>query len=233
MSVRDEHWRLFAERDPAALHIAVFAKPLVPGRVKTRLIPALGAAGAAALQRNLLDRTLTVAREAAGPRVSLWVAGDPAHATLGPVRDRFRVPAYPQQGADLGARMRSAIAALSPIHRCVLLIGSDCPVLAAADLRAAGRAVNDADTDAVFIPVEDGGYVLVGLGPAARDRRAAVLDALFGDIAWGTARVMAQTRARLVAAGFTWREQPMLWDIDRPEDLLRARALGVLNALPE
>lgn len=231
MSVRDPECRWAPAGDAADLHVAVFAKPLVPGRVKTRLIPALGAEGAVALQHELLRRTLRAACEAAGPQVSLWVAGDPGHATLAPFRDEFGVSVHAQQGEHLGARMRSAMAALWPVHARVLLIGSDCPVLTATELDAAGQALRGAETEAVFIPVEDGGYGLVGLGPAARPRRTAILDALFRDTVWSTANVMARTRARLADAGLGWHERPMLWDIDRPADVARARALGLLSGV--
>ena len=38
--------------------IVIFAKAPVPGRVKTRLIPALGAEGSAALAAEMLERTV-------------------------------------------------------------------------------------------------------------------------------------------------------------------------------
>jgi glycosyltransferase A (GT-A) superfamily protein (DUF2064 family) len=38
---------------------------------------------------------------------------------------------------------------------------------------------------------------------------------------------MAQTRARLAALGWRWRELPEVWDVDRPEDVAR---LGALRA---
>lgn len=41
------------------LRIVIFAKAPHPGRVKTRLIPALGAQGAAALAERMLCRTVT------------------------------------------------------------------------------------------------------------------------------------------------------------------------------
>lgn len=79
--------------------------------------------------------------------------------------------------------------------------------------------------DAVFIPAEDGGYVLVGL------RRP--LPRLFEDIDWGSERVMTQTRARLHELGLSWRELPTLWDIDRPQDLDRLASIdGVSRWLP-
>ncbi len=71
--------------------------------------------------------------------------------------------------------------------------------------------------DAVFIPAEDGGYVLVGLRrPQPR---------LFEGIDWGSERVMAQTRERLSELGLRWVELPTLWDVDRPGDLLRLATL--------
>lgn len=210
------------------LHIAVFAKPFVPGEVKTRLIPSVGAEGAARLQAAMLWHTLSVAHEVAGERVSLWIAGDPDHATLQPFRAAFAPSLHRQQGHDLGARMRTAMAASLQHSARVLLIGCDCPVLSAASLRDAAAAMDDGGRDAVFIPVEDGGYVLVGLNARPGHQRA-VLDAMFRRMAWSTERVMTQTRAQLTAAGISWAEQPMLWDIDRPADLRRAQRLGLLG----
>ena len=71
------------------------------------------------------------------------------------------------------------------------------------------------------IPAEDGGYVLIGL--------ARPVASLFHDIAWGSDRVMAQSRERLRAAGVRWRELAPSWDVDRPEDLARLRASGIMS----
>ena len=118
---------------------------------------------------------------------------------------------------DLGTRMalalESALAAGSP----ALLIGCDCPVLTPAYLREAAAALAEGN-DAVFGPAEDGGYALIG---AARSPSAQ----LFEDIAWGTSTVMQATRARLARGNWRWRELELLWDLDRPEDLLRWRQL--------
>ena len=69
--------------------------------------------------------------------------------------------------------------------------------------------------DAVFCPVEDGGYALVALRQVAAE--------LFEDIAWSTAGVMAVTRRRLRALEWRWTEIPLRWDVDQPEDLRRLR----------
>ncbi|MBK8741661.1 MAG: DUF2064 domain-containing protein [Betaproteobacteria bacterium] len=71
--------------------------------------------------------------------------------------------------------------------------------------------------DAVFLPAEDGGYVLIGLRQP--------LPVLFDGIAWGTGCVTEATRIRLRAIGATWREPKVLWDVDRPADLPRLDAL--------
>ena len=123
-----------------------------------------------------------------------------------------------QSGADLGARMLAAIQpALAACSR-VLLLGSDCPALAARHLRQADRALREG-SDAVFVPCEDGGYALIGL------RR--VDPRLFDGVAWGGASVMEETRARLRQLGWSWRELETLWDVDRPDDLIRLRAAGI------
>jgi glycosyltransferase A (GT-A) superfamily protein (DUF2064 family) len=74
--------------------------------------------------------------------------------------------------------------------------------------------------DAVFLPAEDGGYALVGaLRPLAP---------IFAGIAWSTREVMAETRARLRAAALSWSEPAIVWDVDRPDDVVRLIAGGLL-----
>lgn len=158
------------------------------------------------------------------------MAGDPEHATLDPFRDVFAPTVHAQTGDDLGTRMRSAMATLCATHAQVLLVGCDCPVLSAHEVRDAARALDGYDNDVVFIPVEDGGYILIGVRTQpASERQKAVLDAVFNGIPWSTAQVMMKTRDRLATAGLRWAEQATLWDIDRPEDLQRAVAMAVLD----
>jgi rSAM/selenodomain-associated transferase 1 len=165
--------------------------------VKTRLIPLLGAAGAARLHARLLARALATARAARLGDATLWTTRR-------------------QRGADLGARMLHAFRhGLRRAERMVL-IGADCPVLAARDLRRAARWLAGG-ADAVLAPAEDGGYALIGL------RRVSAR--LFEGIEWGGPRVMAQTRARLAALGWRWRELAEVWDVDRPEDVPRLATL--------
>jgi rSAM/selenodomain-associated transferase 1 len=195
--------------------IAVFARAPLAGTAKTRLIPALGAAAAARLQRRLTLQALAVARRAALGRVTLWGAPDDQQRFFRAVQRACGVDLRSQSGPDLGTRMAAAFAAQAgPL----LLIGSDCPALQPAHLVAAAQILLDEPPqDAVFIPAEDGGYVLVGLRCPQPQ--------LFEAIEWGSERVMAQTRQRLSGSGLRWAELPWLWDVDRPADLLRLATL--------
>ncbi|MER2582515.1 MAG: glycosyltransferase, partial [Candidatus Competibacter sp.] len=56
--------------------LLIFAKAPIPGRVKTRLAGRLGTRGAARLYRQLLCRTLALARAARLCPVELWCAPD-------------------------------------------------------------------------------------------------------------------------------------------------------------
>ena len=190
--------------------VAILARAPVPGAAKTRLIPALGAAGAARLQRWMLQRTVAMALVADVGPVSLWCAGDPAHPDFAVCRAFGRVDLHPQAEGDLGERMLAAVAS-SPTPAGTLVIGTDCPALGAAQLRESARALGG--NDAVVIPAEDGGYVLIGMKTPAPEA--------FAGVDWGSARVMAQTRQRLAALGWRWHEADPLWDVDLPRDLDR------------
>lgn len=190
--------------------IAVLAKAPVPGLAKTRLIPALGATGAAALAAQLLAHAATQAVAAGLGPVTLWGTPDLSHPLWRGLQEALGVGLALQAPGDLGQRMAQAFSASAgPL----LLTGTDMPGLQAAVLRAAAASL--ADHDAVFVPALDGGYGLVGL----RQATPAALRALFEGMAWSTPTVMAITRQRLAAAGLRHAELPVLPDIDEPADL--------------
>jgi rSAM/selenodomain-associated transferase 1 len=206
--------RAMAERTA----IAVLARAPEPGAAKTRLIPVLGANGAAALQARLIRRAVETATDAALGPVMLWAAPDETHVLFRTMRTRYGVTLNRQPDGDLGARMQAAAAAA---NGPVLIVGTDCPALNADRLHLAAATLRNYDV--VVIPAEDGGYVLIGLrAPHA---------ALFTGMEWGTVTVMAETRRRLQSLTLTWRELPTLWDIDRPEDLERLRREGFKELL--
>jgi uncharacterized protein len=185
--------------------VAVMAKAPVAGAVKTRLMPALGADGAARLAQRMLDHALDQARGAGLGEVVLACAPDTSHPAFVRQAERGGVRLVAQGEGDLGARMLRLFAP----GESVLLIGTDAPAIDAGVLRRAAAAL--ADADAVFVPTADGGYALIGLrGPQP---------VLFDNMPWSTARVMALTRERLARAGLRHVELPALHDIDEPADL--------------
>jgi rSAM/selenodomain-associated transferase 1 len=196
--------------------LAIFAKAPVPGYAKTRLIPLLGAEGAARLQERLIERALTVATEAVIGHVTLWCAPDAGHAFFRKAARRFDVELASQASGDLGARMLAAFQA-APGH--LVLMGADCPALTPADLRAAATAL--AQADVVIAPAEDGGYGLI----AARQP----IPELFGDMPWGTGDVARLTRERARRCDLTLVELPTAWDVDLPEDILRLAETGLVE----
>ena len=201
----------------------VFAKAPRAGEVKTRLIPVLGAGGAAALHGRLLHRTLATATNAGLGPVELHCAPDESDAFLRDCGRRYGVALAPQTGCDLGARLCNAFDEALARHPRIIIVGTDCPVLTEQHLRDAQAVLAQGD-DAVLVPAEDGGYALIGLTQC--DAR------LFEGIAWGTDSVLAATRERLKALGWRWRELETLWDIDRPEAYRRWSALADQHEKP-
>lgn len=207
---------------PEDVDIAVMAKAPQAGYAKTRLIPALGAGGAARLHRQLTLRTLgTVATACAaglGP-VTLWCAPDTRHRFFRALQQQCGLDLRTQPEVGLGQRMAHVFAKHGP--KPLLLIGTDCPALGTTHLHQAALALCSG-IDAVFITTEDGGYFLVGLRQPCPE--------IFAGIDWSTTRVMAQTRRRLSEQGLRWQEVATLWDVDRAEDVSRWRALQKAEA---
>ncbi len=197
--------------------IAIFAKAPIEGFAKTRLIPRLGAAGAALLQHRLIDRTVQTAVAAALGPVSLWCTPSIDHDVFANLATRFDLQLNRQPDGDLGARMLCAFATLTA-KGPTLLMGTDCAVITSTHLQRSACAL--AEADATAVPVEDGGYILLGLHRP--------VPSLFIDVDWGTPAVMDQTRQRAASAGIELIELEPLWDIDRPQDYDRAITQGVL-----
>ena len=187
------------------VNIAILSRAPIPGQTKTRLIPALGAEGAAELHRRLLHATVRTALQAGLGPVTLWCTPDTSHPEFAACVALGPLTLCPQASGDLGQRM------LATINGPTLIIGTDCPALTPAHLQQAAAALNEHDV--VLIPAEDGGYVLIGL----RQPEPAV----FANMTWGSATVFEQTRQRLRDTGLSWHELPALWDVDEPVDLAR------------
>ena len=195
--------------------VIVFARAPRAGRTKTRLIPALGHAGAAELYRCFLLDTLANLRHL-DAHVIVAAAAESDSQTLGTLAGDVCPGAelIVQSGADLGERMaNSAGEALSRGHPRVAVIGTDSPSLPP---HLVGQALDlAAERDLVLGPSFDGGYYLIGL--------RAPVPALFSGIEWSSASVLSDTLQRARDLRLTVALLEPWYDVDTPDDLERLR----------
>jgi len=194
------------------IQLAIFARAPIAGKCKTRLIPALGAEGAAQLHATLVEQTVKTALAVPHAEVTLWTVEEPCHTffqRLAADYPSLRWQLQPE--GDLGERMNHVFMTQ---QQPTLLMGSDCPAFTPDLLQHYAYLLTQ--NPVVFVPAEDGGYVLVGLQTPCPQ--------IFERMEWGTAEVMKQTRQRLQQMQIDWVEAESLWDIDRPEDLNRLTA---------
>ncbi|WP_421655958.1 TIGR04283 family arsenosugar biosynthesis glycosyltransferase [Leptothermofonsia sp. ETS-13] len=191
--------------------LIIFTRYPVPGAAKTRLIPALGAEGAAELHRTMAEYTLAQSRVLqSSDSVTLEVRfdGGSAIAMEAWLGSGLR---YQLQGeGDLGDRLiRAFQSAFDEGATSVIIIGTDCPELNAPLLQEAFKHLRHHNL--VLGPAVDGGYYLIGLrSPVPK---------LFQQIAWSTATVLRQTVEIAERLGLAIAYLPTLSDVDYPEDL--------------
>lgn len=206
------------------LRLIVFTRYPQPGQVKTRLIPALGAEGAARLQELMTGHTTLQARCCAAElKAEIEVRFD------GGGKKNFKnylgkdLIYSPQGEGNVGERMARAFdEAFRDGAQRVLLFGCDCPAIHAQSLAKAFDALDK--NDVVFGPAADGGYYLIGLRAPA--------PSLFDGIEWGTNTVWADTIKAASAHGMQVAEIDKLADVDRPEDLHWCKRLNAEESGP-
>jgi len=191
--------------------LIVFTRYPEPGKTKTRLAPRLGDKGAAGIQKELTENTLSRVRQLQKIHpvdVCIYFAGG----------DLVRMQAWlgsdlqyrQQKNGALGERLISACAdAFRQAYRRVVVIGSDCPGMTHRHLDLAFAAL--LHKDLVLGPATDGGYYLIGMNREARS--------LFTRIPWGTDAVFAETIQAGEKLGLSIEILEELSDVDRPEDL--------------
>lgn len=178
--------------------IVILAKAPEPGRVKTRLIPALGAERAAALCHAMSDDVIATVQSLGVPwRLAVDGAAHPWEG----------LPVEAQAQGDLGERLKHALRGGG------IAIGTDAPTLSAAYIRRAFTEL--AHADVVFGPAFDGGYVLVGVRPDAL--------AVFDDIPWSTEETLAVSVEHARGLGLTVSLLDFWYDVDALEDLVFLR----------
>jgi rSAM/selenodomain-associated transferase 1 len=190
--------------------ILFFVKHPEPGGVKTRLAASIGPEKASELYRNFVLDTLEKLKSLGTPfRICFypvlrkasfinWLGGEYEYA--------------PQQGRDLGERMKAAfIDAFGQGFKRLILIGSDCPDLPLSFLKESLENFNT--HDAVIGPDVDGGYYLIGF------RDEAFSPPIFEGMDWGTHVVFEKTLAILKGQNRRVHILPPWSDVDTLEDL--------------
>ena len=201
--------RIMNDTHISACRVVIIAKAPIPGYCKTRLIPALGSEGAAALASRMLLRTVQTALAAGVGPVEVCAAPS-RHEAAWAALDLPAVLDWSEQGeGDLGARMAAAAQRTLSRGERVLLIGTDCPELDEAHLRSAAASL--LAHDASLVPTADGGYALLGL--------SLFHPSLFDNMPWSTDTVAGETLGRLAKIPWTVKTLQMLHDIDEPADL--------------
>ena len=183
--------------------LVLFARYPAAGACKTRLIPALGAQGAADLHRHLTERTVAILRASGCPVIVAYTGASPKEFESWLGSD---VELVEQVAGDLTAKL---LAFLDPAP--VIFFGADTPDLNQHHIASAIAGL--ATHEVVIGPAEDGGYYLIAMRES--------LPQLFSDMPWSTDQVLPETLSRLDCLGIVPLLLETLSDCDRPEDLLR------------
>jgi uncharacterized protein len=186
--------------------VLIFTRYPKAGRVKSRLIPALGAKGAQSLHRRMTEHTLQrldgfdgleVCYDGGGERrMRKWLGNKLSYS--------------PQGEGDLGKRLLHAFSrGFKQGEDKIVVVGTDCPDLTVSHVQEALQLLDDYDV--VLGPAVDGGYYLICLG--------ALFEDLFKNISWGTGQVLQETLKKAELLGLKTILLETLADVDRPEDL--------------
>jgi len=199
-----EALRLAARKDR---RLCVFAKLPDPGRVKTRLVPAIKESDAAWLYMAFLNDLTEELMWGPYSLYFLWALEEgekvPAHEII---RSDVQSP------GDLGARLYDCCEKALREVEAVLVLGSDHPEFQKERAVEAFEKLEEGH-DVVLGPTPDGGYYLIGM------RRSGLRPELFSAIPWSTEKVFETTLERCREAGLTCAILPQGFDIDTPADL--------------
>lgn len=190
--------------------LVVFLKAPRAGEVKTRLGASIGEDLAVQVYRVLAGAVMAGTRPKDGDEFTRVICFAPADAEREIAAWLGHETLEAQTSGDLGRRMDQAFAdAFAAGAQAAVIIGADSLAVDHAAVVDAFAALETKDV--VLRAARDGGYTLVGL----RTRQSA----LFENIRWSTAEVLAETLARAAAAGLRVSVQGPDADIDTVEDL--------------
>jgi len=191
--------------------LVIFTRYPEPGKVKTRLISALGREGASDLHKTMTENTLRWAKSLSRSDSKLLeIHFDGGTSRLMEQWLGGGISYIPQGHGDLGERMARIFQdSFEQKKKQVIIVGTDCPQLNAFHVKIAFDALGNYDL--VLCPTTDGGYCLIGL------RR--MVPELFESITWGTETVFRSTLERAKQQGLSVLTLEPLEDVDIPKDL--------------
>ncbi len=198
--------------------LVVFAKPPVPGRVKTRLTPPLSPEDAARLYGAFLQDALDQYQDL-GVTLRLYLSLDesPGRSMSAHWGDMYcqwvGENVFRQRGAGLGERMQQAFEeTFAAGRRRVILIGTDHPTLPSAWIQE-GFSLLEGKGDVVLGPTGDGGFYLIGMNGS--------FPQVFEGMTYSHEAVFEQTAARVASCGASLHTLPEWYDVDTFDDLKR------------
>jgi rSAM/selenodomain-associated transferase 2/rSAM/selenodomain-associated transferase 1 len=198
-------------------HLIVFTRYPEPGKTKTRLIPLLGAEGAADLQRKMTEHTLSQVKRLSVRRelsVEIRYEGGDKNRMRTWLGRNFEY--RPQSSGDLGQRMKCSLEdAFGAGASTAVIIGSDIPDMTNGIIQKAFEALQQKNM--VLGPAKDGGYYLIGL---QKNSLSQAIPDLFRGITWGSGDVLKKTITIAKHSGLSYDLLDVLQDVDHPEDLM-------------
>jgi rSAM/selenodomain-associated transferase 2/rSAM/selenodomain-associated transferase 1 len=198
-------------------HLIVFTRYPEPETTKTRLIPRLGAEGAADLQRKMTEHTLSQVKRLSTRRelaVEIRYEGGDKNLMQTWLGQDFEY--RPQDSGDLGLRMkRSFQDAFRAGATEAVIIGTDIPDITNVIIQKAFDALKLKNL--VLGPAKDGGYYLIGL---QKNSLSKAIPDLFSGINWGAGDVLEKTIGIAKHSGLSFTLLDVLKDVDHPEDLI-------------
>jgi uncharacterized protein len=192
------------------ISLNILGRAPVAGEVKTRLIPALGAKGAAKAHEQLISHVVGVGESwcegVATRELKLWCTPNTTHPFFDLLIGSERRHKQPE--GDLGQRLAHIAIQGLQTARGVILLGGDGVSVSSTLLSQVEAALDQVPV--VMASAQDGGYILIAMTSFAHS--------LFTNMPWGTQQIAEETRLRLNALGWQFQDFPGQWDVDNSED---------------